>query len=281
MQFPQMNKSKSMKPDIKLVALDIDGTLLNSQHDLTPRTRDALQKVKQAGIPIILATGRSRNEAAVKIINDLALTTPGIFLQGIMVHNADGSVRHEHALSQDIIDACLALAQAKGYSPVAYCGTRMLVKQRNQYTDWVINFREAPPEELGDWKRFPADLKINKLVFYDDAERIPAIRAQLNAVLGNRVSMVQSLVEAVEILPKGISKGWALAQLIGEFGVRRDQVLACGDAENDVEMIQFAGIGVAMGNAMPLAKQAADYITASNDEDGVALALEKFVLNGH
>jgi Cof subfamily protein (haloacid dehalogenase superfamily) len=114
-----------------------------------------------------------------------------------------------------------------------------------------------------------------------DPRQISALRWQLGAQLGKSVRLMQAgLANMLEILPPGASKGAALRQLAHEMKFKPDEIMAIGDAENDIEMLQFAGIGVAMGHAPENVRQAADHITATHDDDGVAQAIERFVLNG-
>jgi len=263
---------------IRLIATDVDGTLLNSHHQLTPRTEAALKAASAQGIPVILATGRARTARAVELIEQLGLQTPGIFLQGGAVHNADGSVRFQTLLADEIAEKIISIAQRERISLLAYCGYRIITARRNAHTDIVLRYGEPAPEEVGDLRNLLGNTPINKLVVFDEVARISAVRALFGAQLNGAVALVQTLPMSMELLPNGISKGVALRHLAQDYGIDMADVLALGDAENDIEMLQAVGVGVAMANAMQATKDVADHLTTSNDEDGVALAVERFVL---
>jgi Cof subfamily protein (haloacid dehalogenase superfamily) len=263
---------------IKLIAIDMDGTLLNSRHELTPRTRQTIQACQDQGMPVILATGRGRTPAAAAVVEALKLTAPGIFLQGLAIHEADGRLHWQRLFDPQIALPLVELAESENYALLGYAAARIVVGQRNRYTDRILDFGEPEPETVGSLRGVLTSIPFNKFVVFDEPAQIPTIRHKIERRLGNAVQLVQPLHDSIEVLPAGASKGAALAHLIGEMGITAAEVLALGDGENDVSMLQLAGIGVAMGNALPQAHAAADYITATNDEDGAALAIEKFAL---
>lgn len=261
---------------IKVIATDIDGTLLNSHHQLSERNENALKAAMAKGVQVILATGRPRATTAIEIIERLGLQTPGIFLQGLAVYDATGALHRQETFDPDLGRLIIEHAEQSGYSLMAYAGARIIAGVKNQHTDRIISYGEPEPEIIGTLHNLTEPF--NKLVFFDEPGRIAPLRASVMALLGGRARIVQTLPESIEVLPNGISKGAALAHLLDEMQVDPADVIAFGDAENDLEMITLAGLGVAMGNAMPLLKEAADYITGTNDEDGVAQGIEKFVL---
>jgi Cof subfamily protein (haloacid dehalogenase superfamily) len=118
----------------------------------------------------------------------------------------------------------------------------------------------------------------NKMIVMDDPTHMPDLRQKVAAHVDGLADLVLSSPFLLEIMPRGTSKGAGLAWLLDYLGISPDEVLALGDADNDIEMLRMAAIGVAMANAMPMVKQAADVIVASNDADGVAEAIERFVL---
>lgn len=263
--------------DIKIVALDMDGTLLNSQHQLSPRNEAALAELHRRGIPIVFATGKTRH-SAVPIIERLGLKTPGVYVQGLLIANADGSVRYQRTLDQDLAEEIAQFAAEMDCAMVAYAGNRIITDQRNELTDIFIRYHEPTPEPYGSWEAAFAATPVNKFIIISTRAGIDQMRPQLEARVNGRATVVQALDYMVEILPHGASKGDGVRRLLEELNIDPQNMLAIGDGENDIEMLQMAGIGVAMGNAMPSARAAADYITTTNDEDGVAAAIERFVL---
>jgi len=158
---------------------------------------------------------------------------------------------------------------------------RILAESYNIQTDFMVAHHEPLAELVGPLSAIAGRVPINKLNMHIDGGEIAAVRAELAARLGGRATLVQSLPVQLETLPPGASKGDGLRRLLADLGIDPRHVLAIGDGENDLEMLQLAGIGVAMANAPASVRAAADYVTASNDEDGVALAVERFVLNSH
>jgi Cof subfamily protein (haloacid dehalogenase superfamily) len=266
---------------IKLMAIDLDGTLLNSQHQMTEKTEKALKSAIAQGVKVVLATGKTRFSGN-KIIEALGLTTPGVYLQGLAVHYHDNSIRHQLTLNPDVARRVITFAEDRGFDVVAYSGTRILVRAiQNGAEELHTRYHEPMPEAVGPLQNILGDTQINKLLIIkqNDPRKVTAIRWQLSMQLNAKEArLTQALSDMLEVLPPGASKGAALKTLLKEMDVKPEEVLAIGDAENDTEMIQLAGIGVAMGNASEKLKAVAEYVVASNDEDGVAEAVERFVL---
>ena len=264
-------------PRIQLIAVDLDGTLLNSRHQLTERTVETLRRAIDQGVKVVIATGKTLLSAA-EAYRRLELDTPGVFLQGLVIYNADGSIRHQQTLPADVVRDLAAYARAHGVSLVAYSGVDIFTEQRTEQTDKLLKFHAPTPQVVASLDARQAERPMNKLIIIEEPARTAAVRAELSGPYAGRATFVQALADMLEILPAGASKGAGLRWLLNDLGIAPEHVLALGDGENDVEMLQMAGIGVAVGNGAPQAKAAADYVVASNDEDGVAEAVERFVL---
>lgn len=265
---------------IQLIAIDLDGTLLNSQHQMTERTEKALRAAVAQGIHIVLATGKTRT-AAGKIITTLGLTSPGIFLQGLAVYNGDGTLRHQTHLDAGIARQVITFAEDRGFTVLAYNGTNVYARKHSPDIDVIVSYDEREPEYVGALQNLVNTTPINKLLAMDmkDRKRVAALRWQLKMQLDRAADLTQAAIpEMLEIIPPGASKGTALKTLLKEMQIPAENVLALGDGENDIEMLQLAGVGVAMGNAQKIVKDVADHITATNDADGAAEAIEKFAL---
>lgn len=265
---------------IQLIAVDLDGTLLNSRHELTERTEKALRAAIDKGVHVVLATGKTR-ASATSLIARLGLTSPGIFLQGLAVYNGDGSLRHQTLLDTAVARQVITFAEDRGFTVTAYSGTTMYVRARNADTAVLVEYGEPEPQAVGPLQNLLDKTPVNKLLALHiaDRRRVAALRWQLGMQLGRAAKLTQAAIpEMLEIVPPGASKGAALKGLLKELNIPAENVLALGDAENDIEMLQLAGVGVAMANAQQMVKDAADHITASNDADGVAEAIERFVL---
>lgn len=269
-----------MTDAIKLIVVDLDGTLLNSQHEISERNEKALKAAHEQGVQIVLATGKTRT-SALSVIARLGLNTPGIYLQGLAIYEGDGVLRHQSVLAPAIARQVITFGEDRGYTMVAYSGTRMLVRKHDKNSAILVEFGEPEPEVIGPLQNLLDDTPINKVLAISGGnhKRINALRWQLGMQIGGAARLVQAgIPDMLEILPPGASKGAALRRLLKHMNITPEQVIAIGDGENDIEMLQVAGIGVAVGNAGKAVQEAAKHIVASNDEDGVAEAVEQFVL---
>ena len=274
-----------MTPKIKLVAIDLDGTLLNSQHQLSPRSRRALKALQAQGTALVIATGKTRF-AAEPLIAELNIESPGVYLQGLMTYNPDGTVRHQVQMPKSTVRAVIALAEAQEYGVLVYSGNRVFTRQPDEVAAKMAEYGEPMAEAVSGWHILEGvqedgeGIAVNKVIVYAAEEKIPAIRTQLNQQLHGQIHLTRANVKGLlEVLPANASKGRAVKQLMDELGIPAASAMAIGDGENDSEMLQAVGIAVAMGNAVQSLKDRADYITASNDRDGVAQALERFAIN--
>ena len=262
-----------MSSAIELIALDVDGTLLNDAHELTPVTEAAIHSAAVQGVKVVIATGKTRHSAQ-WILERLALTTPGVFAQGLVICDPEGNILHETVLDPDIVGAVLATLQDMAIPVIAYRDMGLTASAWSPAADALIGFHEPTPKIVDS---MPLD-SINKLILMDDPDRLQEVRAILAGVLNGSATLVQSLPQFLEVVPAGSSKGAGLAWLLDYLDIPPVHVLAIGDGENDAEMLRLAGIGAAVENAMQAAREAADIIIPSNNEDGVAAAIRRYVI---
>ncbi len=273
------SKSESRR-QIRAVVIDIDGTLLNGEHVVSPRVEAALKAAMKQGVKIVLATGKTRT-AGLPYIEQFGLTTPGIYVQGLVVYNADGAITHQLTLDPTLARQVITFIEERGFRVAAYAEGRIISPRRYESLEAELTTRhEVAPEVVGPLQNLLDTVKLNKLIVWGEARAITGLRWLLDHQIGSAGRLIQpGIRETLEILPPGGSKGWALKQILKDLKIDPANVLAIGDGENDIEMIKLAGIGVAMGQAIQQVKDAADYVAASNVDDGVAEALEKFVLD--
>ncbi|PSC69494.1 haloacid dehalogenase-like hydrolase [Micractinium conductrix] len=212
------------------------------------------------------------------VLPHLGSRLPQIYLQGLLINCHDEGILYSRQLEEDIILEAIAFAEQHGLTLTAYCGDRIMCKERDEQSDRLIWYKEPTPEGIGPLQPHVGRLPIYKLIFMQEANRIIELRPQVEAMFAGRASLTTAISGMLEVLPLGASKGTGVAWLLDRLGVDPAACLALGDGENDVEMLQLAGLGVAMGNAGPPVLAVADAVTASNDEDGVARAIERFVL---
>lgn len=263
---------------IKLIAIDQDGTLLNDQGVVSERDVQAVQTAVSKGIQVIIATGKTY-ASAVPVMTQLGITAPGVFTQGLVICNADGTVRHERSLERETAVSLIQFAEAHNLPQNAYCGARILSSRAGKYRALLHEkFHEPLPEVVASLLDSIDTIRINKFLISDEVTN-DETRRQLTDLVGDRATIVQAVPEYIEVLPPNASKGHGLQLLLTDLGILPHEVLAIGDGENDLEMLHMAGIGVAMGNGKTAVKSIANYVTADNNHSGVAEAIEKFILS--
>lgn len=266
--------------EIKLIAVDLDGTLLNSDHKISERTADALRKAVAQGIKVVLATGKTPFSGR-DIVKQFGIDAPGIYVQGLTVVFPDGETKQLAQLDAGLARSVITFAEERGFDVIAYSGGQTYTRVDNVGARELTEaYGESAPQIVGPLQNMLDSTPISKLLFFKRREprKITALRWQLGTQINGKARLVQALDDALEMLPTGASKGKALKLVLKDLGIDAKEVLAIGDGENDIEMIELAGIGVAMGNASPKLKAVAKHEVASNDADGVAEALERFVL---
>lgn len=268
-----------------LLALDLDGTLLDSQKRLSPRNLDALLRAQEMGTTIVLASGRHPYSMA-RFADRLHLKEHGgyvlAFNGGQLIDYATGEVLFHRELPPHLLPRLIEWAHRYDLPIMSFRGNVIITEQPSNHfivenaannrmpIEGVTNFIEA----LNDLYTPPT-----KMLLPGDPELLPEVEAAMKADLGDEMAIYRSAPHYLELVPPGIDKGATLERLLYITRNAREELIACGDQDNDVSMIRLAGIGVAMANAVEEAKAAADYITLSNDEDGIAHVVERFILN--
>eukprot|EP00879_Flechtneria_rotunda_P009407 GHRR01009849.1.p1 GENE.GHRR01009849.1~~GHRR01009849.1.p1 ORF type:complete len:357 (+),score=113.98 GHRR01009849.1:259-1329(+) len=264
---------------IGIIASDVDGTLLNSQQKLTTGVETAIRHAADAGVPLIVATGKARGPWVPEVLPRLGLTLPGVFLQGLLVTDADGQVLYSRCLPNDMVLRCIQLAAKHKLTLTAYCNDRIFCKETDEHTNRLLWYKEPTPEPVGDLEsHLLGTIEVHKLIFMAPQSTIDVVRPAIEAELAGQASITTALSGMLEVLPLGASKGAGVQWLLNHLSKDASGLLALGDGENDIEMLQMAAIGVAMGNAGQNLRSIADAVVSSNDEDGVAEAVHEFVL---
>jgi len=264
---------------IRLVAIDLDGTLLTPEGTVTEQNARALRRAYEAGVSVILATGKSRASAQ-RIITGLDLRMPGVFTQGTTVYNAEGKLWQETTLAEETAAGVLRFAEERALAYLAYAGERLLMPEESRFRRQMQEqYHEPLPEIAGSLLPQLDRLAINKLVVIDPVDD-GAARAALEELCNGTAHVTQAVPQFIEVLPAGASKGAGLQWLLAQMKVAPQEAMAIGDGENDIEMFELVGLGVAMANAHPRLKAVAGQVTDSNVHSGVAQAIERFVLSG-
>lgn len=257
----------------RLCALDLDDTLLNNVHRLTPRTRRAIAQCVTLGVTVVLASGRM-HAAMLPYLQELQLTTAAISYNGALVKNATtGAVWLEERVAAPLSQQIMAYCQEHGLQLNFYLND---ILYSAADTPWLRLYEErtnAPMQIAPDlYSRFH-DACPTKLVIVDAPDIIDTLLPQFKARFGSALYITKSNAEYLEFLPPTTDKGKALAAVAAHYDIPQSATLAFGDSWNDIPMIAWAGLGLAVANAKPDLKAVADRVIASNEDDGVAHAL--------
>lgn len=266
---------------VKLIAIDLDGTLLDDHKEISQANKDAVQTALAQGVEVAIATGRPL-EAIQHLLDQLGLNTADhyslTYNGGLVIQNYLGEAMTQRTLPSDqvtpIAQSLLALDL-----PVVAVGLDQ-VYEYPYPSGHPSNYHKTMPflpftgvENMDS----DAQSSIFKLVVATEADHLASRLAEIPEDLRRDYSVMQSHPHQLEIMPKGVDKGQGLSQLAKLLGIPQAQVMAIGDEENDLAMLQWAGIAVAMGNARSDVKAIADYVTASNQDSGVAQAIRHFL----
>lgn len=270
----------------KLVVTDMDGTLLNSNGQVPVENQKAFKALQDKGIHVAVATGRIYTSARV-FARYLGITTPIIACNGAVVKDlkTEKIIYESHLSKEDcirILDICKKYSLYNHFYTLETFYAEKLEKGSLKYSEWNKTLKEEDQIDIrliddayGVVKN-ETDNIYKFQAISDDPSLLIKVREELETI--PTVSISQSWHNNVEIMNKGVAKGVAVKNLAESLGVKREEIICFGDNENDISMLEYAGLGIAMGNSENLVKERADYVTLTNDENGVAAALEKFVL---
>jgi Cof subfamily protein (haloacid dehalogenase superfamily) len=264
---------------IRLVALDLDGTLIGDDLVLRPRVRDAIAAVRSRGVAVTIVTGRMF-AAARPFVQALSIDGPVVCYQGAAIFDAvTGATLRQTSVQQDVTRDALAWAHEQGVHAQCYADDTLYVDQINRFSKRYTDLAKVEPVVVPSLRAAFVDRATIKIVFVDDAERSEQHLTALRALLGERAYLTRSHVDFVEVVNPAVNKGEALAFVAQRHGVPLDATLAVGDAWNDVPLLDAAAVGVAMGSGPPELLARADHVVADVAHDGVAEALERYVLS--
>ena len=270
------------KKDIRVLALDLDGTLTNDQKVVTPATRAALDAAAAKGVTIVLASGRP-TAGIMPLAKELGLDKKGgcilSYNGGAIIDCATGETLYRKQLDAKYVPQLCAFAREQGVAIVTY--NKQGVVSENPEDEWALKecfTCKLPMTGVDDLAKY-VDYPICKMLITLDPARRDEVWAAGRQQFDGRIDLYPSSPFFIEAVPLGVAKDGSLAALLERMGLTRENLMACGDGLNDRSMIAYAGVGVAMQNAEDPVKDCADYVTAAdNDHDGVAEAVEKFIL---
>lgn len=275
----KINQGTAKHFPFRAIALDLDGTLTNHDKVVTPRTRQALLKAQEQGAIIILASGRP-TYGIVPVAECLELEKRGGYILSYNGGNIVNAKTGEKLFSQFLPDAVIPIlykyAKEKSHALLGYAGNEIItempddpyVKEESRINK--MNIRKV--DNLLD----ALEPHPTKLLMTGDPTDMLKAEEELVEILGEKMDIFRSAPFFLELVPKGIDKAQSLLRLLSKINLTPADLIAFGDGYNDLSMLKLAGVGVAMANAAPEVRADADYVTLSNEEDGVAAALLHF-----
>jgi Cof subfamily protein (haloacid dehalogenase superfamily) len=279
MNSNKINQGTAKHFPFRAIALDLDGTLTNHDKVVTPRTRQALLKAQEQGAIIILASGRP-TYGIVPVAECLELEKRGGYILSYNGGNIVNAKTGEKLFSQFLPDAVIPIlykyAKEKNHALLGYAGNEIItempddpyVKEESRINKMNIRKVDNLMETL--------EPHPTKLLMTGDPTDMLKAEEELVGILVEKMDIFRSAPFFLELVPKGIDKAQSLLRLLAKINLTPADLIAFGDGYNDLSMLKLAGVGVAMANAAPEVRADADYVTLSNEEDGVAAALLHF-----
>lgn len=268
------------KMSIELVAIDLDDTLLDSTWKIPESCLEAISQVQRKGVKVTLATGRMFR-SAVPYARQLKVDIPLITYQGALVKNSlSEEVLYYEPLPRKLATEIMIFFKERGIFYQSYFNDCFCIERWSPEAQYYAELSGMKPwfhDDLIAVSREQDTPKILASIF--DERLMLSIEEELNRRYGEELYITRSKPVFLEVMKRSVDKGLALKMLARYFGIPREKVLAFGDSYNDLAMIKWAGIGVAMGNAPEAVKEAADYLAPSNEEDGVARVLHELILD--
>lgn len=266
----------------RLLVADIDGTLVNASRQITPPVHDAVVQAQARGVRVCLATGRIWPSAR-RFVEGLGADPPVILYNGGVVYDfsRDKEWLRVPLPAQHARDALRIIQQHPDVQPHLYVGDRVYVAAMNEATavyQRKDSLQVEPVGDLVDWMEADPAREPMKILTIGARPALEAVAHALDA-LPYPINHVYSDPTYLEVLPPGVNKGTALAVLADRLGIGRDEIVAVGDNLNDLEMIEYAGLGVAMGNAPEALRARARVVAPSNDDHGLREVIERFILS--
>lgn len=266
----------------KLIAIDMDGTLLRQDKTISDLTKNNLKKAAELGVKVVLATGRPI-QGIKRYLEELELTNENdyvIAINGALVSRAsDYSVISASAVltGKDVKYIYNKVRDLETYFHV-FTSKDDLVNQKSKFSDDEEKRLGLTIKVVDFLKDIEDEDEIHKVVLEEQKDILDKITSKIPSELFEKYNMIRSVDFMLEFMKKGCNKAIGLEKLAQYLGIKREEIIALGDADNDREMIEYAGLGVAMGNAKDEIKKLANYVTKSNEEDGVANVIDKFIL---
>lgn len=261
----------------KLIAADLDDTLLNDELQVSPRNRESFILAREKGVIVTIATGRMFR-SALPIALDLGIKGPIITYQGALVKGVtDGKIYAHQPVPFELAGEVLDEGYKAGIHMNIYLDDNLYVDTVTEEAQFYVNQAKVDVFPVGNLIRF-LDKEPTKILFMGEPSRLDFLRKELKEKFGEALYITKSKPYYLEFMHPKATKMHGLAALAEGLGIFPEEIITFGDSYNDIEMLEYAGLGVAMGNSPQDIKNKANLVTESNNNDGVAQIIEKIVL---
>lgn len=272
-----MDEQKPGRPKISLVVADVDGTLVTAAKVLTPRAQAAVAALDTAGVAFAVTSGRPPRGMAM-LVDPLGLRTPIAGFNGGIFVKPDMTIIEEHVLAADAARDVLAVILRNGLDAWVYCGNDWLIRDANAphvaQEQRTVAFAPTVVDDFGDALAGAAKI----VGVSDDHDRIARCETDVRDALGTRASAGRSQPYYLDVTHPAANKGTVVTTLAKMLSIPAGQIATIGDMPTDVPMFRTSGLSIAMGNASADVRAAAHVVTDSNEQDGFAKAMERFIL---
>jgi len=265
-----------------LLCLDIDGTILNSKHEITEKTKTAINKaVKEKKIPVVLVSARMP-KGIVFLAKELGLCAPIICYSGALILDENEKILLSNYMPVSSVQKIYSIVKEYGVHISLYKDDEWYIEKMDQWAAQEKEITNISPcinnyqELFTCWEQEKTGC--NKILCIGEPTEIALLKKKLEDICQGQVNIYLSKPTYLEIMPKNSSKTSAITRLLEKYNLDETALIAIGDNYNDIDMIKYAGVGIAMGNAPDQVKRCANDVTLSNDEDGVAYAINKYIL---
>jgi Cof subfamily protein (haloacid dehalogenase superfamily) len=262
----------------KLLAADLDGTLIGEDFIISPKVKDSVRRAMEK-CRFTIATGRAFG-STLPFAQELGVNAPLICYQGGLVKDhLSGQVIYEQSVPLPLAQELIRFTRQRGLHLNVYLDGRAYVERMTPEARYYTRITKAAVYPVGDILAFLDRNPMKFIIILSDDGATKPLIAELGALFTGQMRFVRSYPRFVEGIPLDVSKGHALACLADHLGLSLEETIGIGDNDNDLELVERAGLGVAMGNASPALKAAADYIAPPVKEGGVIEVIERFVLS--
>ena len=264
----------------RIIALDLDGTLTNSKKEIPEATLHALLDIQEKGYKVVLASGRP-TPGMRHLADKLELAKYGSYILsyngGQITECRTNRVVYQKMLPRDIVPEIFAFAKAHHVGLSTYTDDCIITGTAvDRFMEKESAICGLPIKVVPNFAEY-VDFDINKCLLTGEPDYLASIEIKLNEIYGSSFNIYRSEPFFLEFMPQNVDKAHGLNILLSDIGLTPEQLICCGDGYNDITMIEFAGLGIAMENAQERVKSVADYITRSNDDNGILHVIEKFI----